>query len=272
MRFFDADARARLHARYGGRPLSSPSYATVRDYCDSADWLGGLCGTDGDLKNVQRPWMVKAALACVPAGGRLLEIGAGEPLVAAALADLGYQVTTIDPYDGSGFGPTAHAHFVSAFPQVRVIQGRFGRDTPELAGETFDAVYSVSVLEHITHDALPAVFRGIAGHLRPGGHSIHCVDHVLAGLDVDYHVAGLTLALAWQEALGRGADADEAACRLASVSLQALLETAGRDLETFFLSPQGHQLWRGGVAYDAFPFRKVISVQTAVATPATRRR
>jgi hypothetical protein len=36
------------------------------------------------------------------------------------------------------------------------------------------------------------------------------------------------------------------------------------DPETFFLSPQGHQSWRGGQPYDNFPFRKVISLETSV--------
>ena len=34
------------------------SYATVRDYCESVDDLPQIAPTDGDLKNVQRPWTV----------------------------------------------------------------------------------------------------------------------------------------------------------------------------------------------------------------------
>ena len=54
------------------------SYATVRDYCQSVDLLPEITGTDGDLKNVQRPWALKAVLGCMPPPARLLEIGGGE--------------------------------------------------------------------------------------------------------------------------------------------------------------------------------------------------
>jgi hypothetical protein len=61
---------------------------------------------------------VKAALGLLPVGSRLLEIGAGQPLVAAFLAELGYDVTIIDPYDGSGGGPTDYQLFVQLYPNV----------------------------------------------------------------------------------------------------------------------------------------------------------
>ena len=44
-----------------------------------------------------------------------------------------------------------------------------------------------------------------------------------------------------------------------------LLQQLSEDLETFYLSAQGHHLWRGGMAYDDFPFRKTVSIQTCVA-------
>ena len=42
------------------------SYATVRDYCESVDLLPEITPTDGDLKNVQRPWALKAILSRAP--------------------------------------------------------------------------------------------------------------------------------------------------------------------------------------------------------------
>ena len=72
------------------------------------------------MKNLQRCWMVKAVLGSVEPGGRLLEIGAGEPLVADLLARLGYEVTVVDPYDGSGDGPLEFEEF-----RGRLSAGRF---------------------------------------------------------------------------------------------------------------------------------------------------
>ena len=65
------------------------SYATVRDYCESVDELPQIAALDGDLKNVQRPWAVKAILGAVPPPARLLEIGGGEPIVSGFLTELG---------------------------------------------------------------------------------------------------------------------------------------------------------------------------------------
>jgi len=48
----------------------------------------------------------------------------------------------------------------------------------------------------------------------------------------------------------------------ADVPFEMLLERLRSDVETFFLSPQGHHNWRGGRAYPDFPFRKVVSLQT----------
>ena len=38
------------------------------------------------MKDVQRPWALKAVVGSVPPGRRLLEIGAGEPIVAELLS------------------------------------------------------------------------------------------------------------------------------------------------------------------------------------------
>lgn len=250
-------------SRYRGTAVPDLGYATVRDYCDSADSLPQICGIDGDLKNVQRPWTVKAILGRVPSAGRILEIGAGEPAVAAALHELGYQVTVIDPYEGAGNGPTAYADYLRRFPEVRIVKAEFDEDTPEIAGESYDCIYSISVLEHIRHHRFAGLFEGIARHLRPGGQSIHSVDHVLEGAGRDYHLEGMKAILRGQEALrhpgwGEGnrnaAESDQAT--------EEILRLLTLDLETFYLSAQGHHLWRGGQPYEAFPFRKVVSIQT----------
>ena len=49
-----------LTKRYAETKFAPLSYATVRDYCDSADHLKFLCAMN-DLKDVQRPWSAKSA-------------------------------------------------------------------------------------------------------------------------------------------------------------------------------------------------------------------
>src|SRR5438105_8462361 len=113
-RFLDKPGEAgEIVARFSTpKQMSETSYATVRDYCESLDYLPHITGMDGDLKNVQRPWMVKALLRAVPPPGRLLEIGGGAPIVSGFLNELGSDVTLADPYDGFPNGPAEYEKYV----------------------------------------------------------------------------------------------------------------------------------------------------------------
>jgi hypothetical protein len=218
-------------------------YATVRDYCDSADRLPELATASGDLKDVQRPWVLKTILEMLPRGSRLLEIGAGEPIVADLLAQQGYAVTVIDPYDGRDRGPSGYEALRSRYRRVRVLRGLFPDDVP--AGETFDCVYSISVLEHLPLDAVDGVSAGIRSHTR--GTTIHAVDHVLKGVGAEEHLVRLRRLVS-----GLDLDADE---------LDAALDALTCDPETYFLSAESHNRWRGGAPYDEFPMRRCVSIQ-----------
>lgn len=245
-----------LAQRYSGYALPPLSYGTVRDYCDSVDHFGALATTSGDLKDAQRPWMVKAILGGVPRGGRLIEVGAGQPLVADLLTKLGYEVTVVDPYDGSGNGPREYEYFRATYPDVRYVREVFNDQTPGLEPAAYDAVYSISVLEHIPVPALPGVCAGIRKFLAPGrGRTIHAVDNVLKGTNDQYHADHLG---ALVEGLG-----------LPRAALARTLEAARDDVDTYFLSAEGHNRWRGATPYDQFPMRRVISVQ--ICLPPTAR-
>jgi SAM-dependent methyltransferase len=246
--------RANILSRFSGRNGSvGTSYATVADYCESLDELRQLTPVDGDLKNVQRPWAAKAILANVPPPARVLEIGGGEPWVSGFLEELGYDVTLVDPYDGSNQGPTDFDRYVEQFPNVNIVREYFRPRLPDLVPGSFDAIFSISVLEHIPPDALASCFAAIAEFLAPNGTSIHCFDFVLQGRGEDRHFAQAEQILAQQAQLSG---------KPQELSLEALLERLRGDVETFFLSPQGHHHWRGGRGYSDFPFRKVVSLQT----------
>jgi hypothetical protein len=234
------------------------SYATVRDYCESLDRLPQITGLDGDLKNVQRPWAVKALLRSVPPPARILEIGGGEPVVSGFLNELGYDVTLVDPYDGFGNGPTEYEAYVEAFPTVKIVRGYFEPHMQISPPASFDAVFSVSVLEHLPMEAAAKCFQAIGEFLAPGGASIHCFDFVLQGLAEEYD---LTIA---RNILNQQAQLEN---RPAESGFDDLLERLRGDVETFFLSPQGHHQWRRGLPYEKFPFRKVVSLQSIVFLP-----
>lgn len=250
----DAQAAAIL-GRFGDRPQQpcEISYATVRDFCESADLLSQITPSDGDLKNVQRPWAVKTIVSRIRPPARLLEIGGGEPIVSGFLAELGYDVTLVDPYDGFGNGPTDYDRYVEHFPHVRILRGYFQPEMTDFDPASFDAIFSISVLEHISESALPNCFDAIARFLRPGGASIHCFDFILQGVGEEHAMGNARKILAEQQRI----------CGQNNLpSFDTLLEQLRTDTETFFLSPQGHHHWRGGQTYENFPFRRVVSIQT----------
>lgn len=233
-------------ARYKSATMADIGVATVRDYCDSWDHMRPLASIAGDLKDVQRPWMVKAIVGSVPIGGRICEIGAGEPFVAEFLAQCGFEVTIVDPYDGSGQGPVEYEAFSAAHPGIRFIRSNFGQSVPGLRDGYFDAIYSISVLEHVPMDQVASVGAGIRRYGKTGVRSIHAIDHVLRGAGDTYHHQMLQR---FGEQFG--------------ISRHAIDQVTSRcelDVETYFLSAEGHNLWRGTMAYDVFPMRKVVSV------------
>lgn len=257
----NASAAAAIVTRFGQRgcPVGL-GYATVRDYCESVDELSQIAPTDGDLKNVQRPWAVKTIVGCVPPPARLLEIGGGEPIVSGFLAELGYDVTLIDPYDGFGNGPTEYENYARLFPHVNILREYFRPGIPQLSAHSFDCIFSVSVLEHLPADSLSGCFDAITALLRPGGVSIHCFDFILQGPgELDNRPMAERILV--EQARVTGHPPPE--------SLDSVLARMNADVETFYLSPQGHHHWRSRRPYDEFPFRKVVSLQSLArrATP-----
>jgi glycosyltransferase involved in cell wall biosynthesis len=246
----NGNAWREIAQRYAGRVPPRLGYATVRDYCDSVDHLPLLATASRDLKDVQRPWALKAILGAVRPGSRLLEIGAGEPIVADLLAQLGYDVTVVDPYDGRDRGPAGFEAVQTAYPRVRVIPGLFPPDVP--AGERYNCVYSISVLEHVLPDEIEEVCAGIGRFARDGGWTIHAIDHVVRGAGEADHLAHLRRTTSL---LG-----------LDGAELDRVLAALADDPETYFLSAEGHNRWRGAVAYDEFPMRRCVSIQLCLRT------
>lgn len=258
-RLNNAAQRTQILARFSGRgPGAGTSYATVEDYCESLDELRLITPVDGDLKNVQRPWAAKAILANIPPPARILEIGGGEPIVCGFLDELGYDVTLVDPYDGFGNGPTDFERYVEQFPTVKIVREYLRPGLPGLVAGSFDAIFSISVLEHIPPNALAVCFAGIQELLSTEGASIHCFDFILQGHGDAYDREQAQRILEAQSQIS-GASSTE--------SFAELLERLRSDVETFFLSPQGHHHWRGGRSYPEFPFRKVVSLQSVARRP-----
>ena len=235
------------------RPAEAFGYATVQDYSEGVANLRALATINRDLKDAQRPWVFKAIIGMVPRGGRLLEIGAGDPWVADLLARLGYEVVIVDPYDGRDRGPAEYENIKAQYPNITFLRGLFPDALSTLSDDKFDCIYSISVLEHIPIDAVSSVFCGMAQHARSGeAMLIHAVDNVLLGAGDAAHRDHL-IAMASHMGLS-AAEVDAVLCRLQS------------DPDAYFMSADAHNRWRGTMAYDAFPMRRCISIQ--LCTPA----
>jgi hypothetical protein len=194
---------------------------------------------------MQRCWAVKAILGNVERGSKILEIGAGEPLVAGLLARLGYHVTAVDPYDGGGNGPREYSAFKRAYEDVRIVREQFPPRTP--IGDDFAAVYSISVLEHVPLDAIEELIGAADGLLAgSGGCQIHAVDHVLAGWGTEEHLEKLRRIVS---AMGLSTD-----------ELEQVISRLEGDPETYFVSADAHNRWRGELPYDSYPMRRIVSV------------
>lgn len=237
-----------IYKRYQGNfSMQLLSYATVRDFCDSIDHLGFLARANGDLKDCQRPWVLKAIVSKLPRGSRVLEIGAGEPFVADMLDRMGYEVWIVDPYDGSGNGPRGYEQFKEECPNITFVRSHFSDTLNLLAEHSFDCIYSISVLEHVQPANISGVFAGIKRFLKPDGFSIHAVDHVHRGNGATEHLNLLTMII---EKSG-----------MSAIDLTRLLESMSADTETYYLSAESHNRWRAGLPYADFPMRICVSIQ-----------
>jgi hypothetical protein len=152
----------------------------------------------------------------------------------------------VDPSEGSGRGPRQLDVFSAAYPRVEFIRERF---PPSRAIAEVDAVYSISVVEHVPVAAVGELIATADGALRPGGLSVHAIDHVLAGWGAQEYRERL-------DEIARSAGVAEA--RVAQV-----LARLERDPEAYFVSAEAHERWRGDLAYDDYPMRKVASVSLA---------
>lgn len=251
--WFDPSALEAIARRYEEYVVHPISYATARDYVDSFEHLRPLASAQGDMKDVQRPWVLKAVLATIPRGGRLLEIGGGEPYVADIAARLGYEVWLVDPYDGSGNGPVEYDQFRRACPGVTFVRARFDDLLEGVPEGAFDCIFSISVLEHLSIDEVNGVFRGMDRFLTPTGRSIHAIDHICRGRGDNDDLVRL-------QHIGRSLGIPRSL-------LDDALRDVGTDPETYYLSVESHNRWRMylGLAYAEYPMFSCVSIQIASA-------
>jgi SAM-dependent methyltransferase len=117
-------------------------------------------------------------------GMNLVELGAGASGLQFVLSQEQVEVTSVDPLVAPEGVNSVHRWSFSAsdFEKLNAVFGtniRFINDhlqNAKLPAESFDAVLSVSVIEHIPPDVLPGLMREIARILKPSGRFVATVD------------------------------------------------------------------------------------------------
>jgi len=225
------------------------SYSTVREYNRFIDVFPEITHFNGDLKNFQRPWVVDAVTRLLPNKGRVLEMGADRCELADFLYKKGFEVWVIDVYDKFGGGVGSYKEICKKFRKLKIHQGFLHEDT-SLPSGVFDAVYSCSVIEHIPSSSITSTVNRIGDLLRPGGLSIHAIDFTVAGIMQNHELLeSFTSAHGIPE------------------KLESLGRFAQDDLDTFYLSPQGHYSWRKFLnkTYEEYSYRRVTSLNLVAA-------
>ena len=115
----------------------------------------GLSEAHRDILPVLRSWLGRAGIK------RVLDIGSGNGSVANELDKAGLELTGIE-ISHSGISISR-----SAYPNIRFVHGGVDVPIPAEMRESFDAVISIEVVEHLFQPRL--LFERASEALRPGG-------------------------------------------------------------------------------------------------------
>lgn len=230
--------------------LVSVGYSTVPDYLRYRQAYPWLIGEKGDLKDVQRPWALEKVVELLPKGARVVDLGGSRGELAGALSAHA-KVTVVDPYDGSGGGPTNADPYRRKFPQVTFLAEHL---TTETKLPKQQAVVSTSVVEHIAPKFHANTVAAIDEVLDVGGYSIHAVDLTCRGKN-GFMEGQIDLSQSWADAHSPGIDVK----KLASTMLD--------DVECYFLPVIMYIQWMKSSKYDAYPWRNVGSLNVVFRKP-----
>lgn len=98
----------------------------------------------------------------LPEGARVLELGCGGDNPSTERLARRYRLTGVD------ISQEQLRRAGAAFPDVELVHGDF--TALEFPDDTFDAVVSVHVFNHVPREELPPLYERVARWLRPGGY------------------------------------------------------------------------------------------------------
>ncbi len=220
-------------------------YSTIPDYLRYRESYPSLVSEKADLKDVQRPWALEKIKDLLPQGAGVVDLGGSRAELADALSPYS-QVTVIDPYDGSGNGPTNVDFYRKKFPKV-TFRAELLTTKTEIPKQR--AVVSTSVVEHIAPQFHAETVAAIDSVLEVGGYSVHAVDLTCRGRN-GFMESQIDLNQSWVDTHCPGLNVREMVTQMLS------------DVETFFLPVTMYVQWKKTKAYEEYPWRNVGTLNT----------
>ncbi len=117
------------------------------------------------------------------AGARIGEVGGGDSRILPILSDRGNNCFNFEPFAGEHGGPAKEV----AIQGVENVRTLVGESDGSFAAGTLDAVFSVSVVEHVLPDGLGPFFQDCHRLLKPGGFMVHLIDMYLVDQFANEH-------------------------------------------------------------------------------------
>ncbi len=117
-------------------------------------------------KRWEYPWALERAQ--LAPGSRVLDAGCGASIFPIHLAACGHRVSAVDLHPPQG---------LAAMHGVRVDYRKAGIDRLPFPDWEFDAVFCISVIEHLGREGIPAVLQELGRVVRPGGRVVLTTDY-----------------------------------------------------------------------------------------------
>ncbi len=121
------------------------------------------------LKTIQDLWVYSVVKDLH--NQNIAEIGGGESRILPKLAQ-NNNCYNIEKFEGADHGPTSEIH-VSGVKNIHTFVGDF---SPQLTENSFDVLFSVSVVEHVADSDFEDFFNDCIRILKPGGYMVHAID------------------------------------------------------------------------------------------------
>lgn len=143
--------------------------------------IDGTYGAGFGIKGFDYPWLLTSY--DWKNDIKVLDVGSAySPLPIYIQNNYGCEVWAVDDFGttvGDGFWTRSGSplEYVKSHPEVKYVLERIGDpQKSSLPSNFFDVVYSMSVLEHVPAQIMPAVWKHMDSLLKPGGELLHGID------------------------------------------------------------------------------------------------